>query len=138
MFIVTMLKFDRQHCLERLHRLGYGIVEYAVDDVECCSPKDDAMPLCCILQTAPQKVVFGYNFRDIEARLPAEQSVFCRNGVGVSVFISGFECFCEGVQKFRHLVVDRRCIEVRRARKFANLPPPGSKQLLALVFDDGD
>src|SRR6185436_3792148 len=127
MLIVTMLKFDRHHCLEAFHRLSDGLVEYLIDDVKRFAGEGYTFVLCRILHTLAQNIVFGYDLGDVETCLPAKQAVLGGNGICLAIFISDIEGFGKIVEKLRYFVIDSRRIEAGRAGKLSHLLAPATE-----------
>src|SRR5215813_4988481 len=115
MLVVTMLKCNRHHCLERFYGLPYGIIKYGIDDMKRSAGQSYALGLCCILQTLAQNIVFGYDLGDVETCLPPEQAVFCGNDICLTIFISHAEGISKIVQKLRYFIIDSWRIEAGRA-----------------------
>src|ERR1043165_2028374 len=127
MLIVTMLKFDCHHCLEAFYGLADGLIEYLINHVKGFADEGYTFALCRILHTLAQDIVFGDDLGNVETCLPAEQAVFCGNGICLAIFISDIEGFGKIVEKLRYFIIDSRRIEAGRAGKISHLLAPATE-----------
>ena len=116
------------------------LVEDPIEDVEGPPLEAQAVLLGEVVDAAAQDVVLRDDLFDVECVLEALQSMRRRAGFAERLRdrLIRFrpQCCSQFVQQPRHVIVERRDVELPRRRQLPNLSPPAREQCLALLLDE--